>query len=162
VRNYAVTPKSISAHFLSTSSRMKRLATAIWTGSLKEGSGNLSTPSWVLHSTQYSFGSRFESGPGINPDELIAAAHAGCYVMALSGELTDAGFTPERLEATAEVHLENTPPQGWTIAASHLAVTARVPRIEAEHFARLAEKARENCPVSRVLNAKITLDAKLL
>jgi osmotically inducible protein OsmC len=141
---------------------MKRLATAVWVGSLKEGSGNLNTPSWMLHSTQYSFGSRYESGPGINPDELIAAAHAGCYVMALSGELTQAGFVPDRLEATAEVTLEDTPPQGWTIAGSHLTVSARVPTIDAERFAMLAEKARGNCAVSRVLNAKITLDAKLL
>jgi osmotically inducible protein OsmC len=141
---------------------MKRSATAIWTGSLKEGSGNLSTPSWMLHSTQYSFGSRFDSGPGINPDELIAAAHAGCYVMALSGELTQAGFVPDRIEATAEVTLEDTPPEGWTIAASHLVVTARAPQIDAERFSLLAEQARKNCPVSRALNAKITLEAKLL
>jgi osmotically inducible protein OsmC len=141
---------------------MKRLATAVWVGSLKEGSGNLSSPSWVLHSTQYSFGSRFESGPGINPDELIAAAHAGCYAMALSGELTDAGFTPDRIEANAEVILEDAPPNGWTISASHLTVTARVPQIDAERFAKLADSAWKKGTVSRVLNAKLTLDAKLL
>lgn len=141
---------------------MKRIATATWVGSLKEGSGNLSTPSWVLHSTQYSFGSRFESGPGINPDELIAAAHAGCYVMALSGELTQAGFTPDRLEANAEVTMEEQSPHGWTIAGSHLAVSARVPQVDPERFAALADQAWKNCAVSRLLNAKLTLDAKLL
>lgn len=141
---------------------MKRLATAVWVGTLKEGSGNLTTPSGVLHSSQYSFGSRFESGPGINPEELIAGAHAGCYVMALAGELTQAGFTPERIEANAEVAVEHAAPQGWTIASSHLAVTARVPQIEPERFAELAELAWKNCAVSRALSIEISLDAKLL
>ncbi len=141
---------------------MKRSATAIWNGSLKEGSGNLTTPSGVLHSAQYSFGSRFESGPGINPEELIAAAHAGCYAMALSGALGEAGFKPERIEVTAEVNLEETPPQIWTLSTSHLTLNARVPDIPAEKFAAIAEQTKITCPVSRVLKATITLEAKLL
>jgi lipoyl-dependent peroxiredoxin len=141
---------------------MKRSATAVWSGSLKEGNGKLSTPSGILHSTQYSFGSRFESGPGINPEELIAAAHAGCYAMALSGALGDAGLSPERIEVTAEVTLDNTPPEGWTISASHLVLNAKVPDVEADKFSELAERAKANCPVSRVLRATITLEAKLV
>ena len=140
---------------------MKRSATAVWSGSLKEGGGNLTAPSGILHSTQYTFGSRFESGPGINPDELIAAAHAGCYAMALSGALGEAGFEPQRLEVVAEVTLEDVAPAGWTITSSHLAVNARIPVIDPEKFLAIAEQAR-TCPVSRVLNAKISLDAKLV
>lgn len=140
---------------------MKRSATAVWTGSLKEGNGNLTTPSSVLHSHQYSFGSRFETSPGISPDELIAAAHAGCYAMKLSGLIDAAGFKPERLEVVAEVTLEDTPADGWTISASHLALQARVPGIESRQFLDLAEEAAKNCTVSRVLKTAITLDAKL-
>ena len=140
---------------------MKRAATAIWSGSLKEGNGHLTSPSGILHSTQYSFGSRFETGPGINPEELIAGAHAGCYAMALAGLLSDAGFAPERLEVTAEVSVENTPPAGWTIAGSHLKVSAHILRITPERFATLAEEAK-SCPVSRVLQADVTLEAKLM
>lgn len=140
---------------------MKRAATAIWSGSLKEGNGHLTSPSGILHSTQYSFGSRFETGPGINPEELIAGAHAGCYAMALAGLLSDAGFAPERLEVTAEVSVENTPPANWTIANSHLKVSAHVLRITPERFAILAEEAKA-CPVTRVLQASVTLEAKLM
>jgi lipoyl-dependent peroxiredoxin len=141
---------------------MKRSATAVWSGSLKDGNGKLTSPAGILHSTQYSFGSRFESGPGINPEELIAAAHAGCYAMALSGALGDAGLNPERIEVTAEVTLDNTSPEGWTISTSHLALSAKVPEVSIERFTELAERAKANCPVSRVLRATISLEAKLV
>lgn len=140
---------------------IKRSAAAVWSGSLKEGSGNLTTPSGVLHSTQYTFGSRFESSPGISPEELIAAAHAGCYAMALSEALGDAGFEPERLEVTAEVTLEENPPPGWTLTSSHLTVSGRVPSITPEKFTAIAEQAKA-CPISRALNVTTTLEAKLV
>ena len=140
---------------------MKRTATAVWQGSLKEGKGSLTAPGGALHDTQYSFGSRFASGAGTNPEELIAAAHAGCFAMALSAALGEAGHTPERLEATAEVSFDNVPPKGWTITASHLVLVAKVPGITAAAFDEIAAKAKANCPVSRVLNATITLSAKL-
>ena len=140
---------------------MKRTATAVWQGSLKEGKGTRTAPGGALHNTEYSFGSRFASGAGTNPEELIAAAHAGCFAMALSAALGEGGFTPERLESTAELNFENVPPKGWTITASHLVLTAKVPGVDAAKFAEIAAKAKANCPVSRVLNATITLDAKL-
>src|SRR3954470_9596578 len=99
---------------------MKRTANAIWKGSLKEGSGTLTSPGGALNNTQYSFGSRFASGAGTNPEELIAAAHTGCFAMALAGVLGEAGFTATSLDATAEVSLDNVPPKGWTVTASHL------------------------------------------
>lgn len=145
---------------LTTILSIKRSATAVWSGSLKEGSGNLSTPSGVLRSTQYTFGSRFESSPGISPDELIAAAHAGCYAMALAGVLVEAGFDPDRLEVGAEVTLEDNPPAGWSLASSHLTVTGRVPLITPEKFIELAEQAKP-CAVTRGLNVPTTLEAKL-
>ena len=141
---------------------MKRTATAVWNGSLKEGSGALTAPGGALKNTQYSFGSRFASGAGTNPEELIAAAHAGCFAMALSAELGGAGFTPERLEATAEVTLDNVPPKGWTVTASHLVLSAKIPGIDAAKFSEIAANAKANCPISRLLNATITLDAKLV
>lgn len=140
---------------------MKRTATAVWNGSLKAGTGSLSAPGGALNSTPYSFGSRFESGAGTNPEELIAAAHAGCFAMALSAELGKAGLTPERLEARAEVALENVPPHGWTVTTSHLVLRGKVPGTDAAKFAELAEQAKANCPISRLLTAKITLDAAL-
>ena len=140
---------------------MKRTASAVWQGSLKEGKGTLTAPGGALKNTEYSFGSRFASGAGTNPEELIAAAHAGCFAMALSAALGEAGFTPERLESTAELNFENVPPKGWTITASHLVMVATVPGIDAAKFAEIAAKAKAGCPVSRVLNATITLDAKL-
>ena len=140
---------------------MKRTASAVWQGSLKEGKGALTAPGGALKNTEYSFGSRFASGAGTNPEELIAAAHAGCFAMALSGALGEAGFTAERLDATAEVTFDNVPPAGWTITASHLVMKAKVPNIDAAKFAEIAGKAKANCPISRVLNAKITLDAQL-
>ena len=140
---------------------MKRTATAVWQGSLKEGKGSLTAPGGALHDTQYSFGSRFASGAGTNPEELIAAAHAGCFAMALSGVLGEAGFTPERLDCTAEVSLDNVPPAGWTVTASHLTLTAKIPGIDDAKFQELAAKAKAGCPISRLLNATISLTAKL-
>ena len=140
---------------------MKRTASAVWKGSLKEGTGTLTAPGGALSNTPYSFGSRFASGAGTNPEELIAAAHAGCFAMALSATLGEAGFTPTSLEATAEITFDNVPPKGWTITASHLVLKAKIPNIDAAKFDELAAKAKANCPISRVLNATITLDAKL-
>jgi osmotically inducible protein OsmC len=115
-----------------------------------------------LKNTQYSFGSRFENGAGTNPEELIAAAHAGCFAMALSGELGGAGAKPEQLDATAEVTLENVTGKGWTVTTSHLVLKAKVPGIDAAKFTELANKAKANCPISKLLNATITLDAQLV
>ena len=140
---------------------MKRTATAVWQGSLKEGKGSLTAPGGALHDTQYSFGSRFASGAGTNPEELIAAAHSGCFAMALSAALGEAGFTPERLDVTAEVSLDNVPPKGWTVTASHLVLTAKVPGIDATKFNEITAAAKANCPISRLLNATITLSATL-
>jgi osmotically inducible protein OsmC len=140
---------------------MKRTATAVWNGSVKEGTGTLTAPSGALKSTPYSFNSRFASGAGTNPEELIAAAHAGCFAMALSAALGEAGFKPDRLECTAEVSLDNVPPKGWTITASHLVLTAKIPGIEAVKFDEIAAAAKANCPISRLLNATVSLTAKL-
>ena len=140
---------------------MKRTASAVWQGSLKAGHGALTAPGGALKNTEYSFGSRFESGAGTNPEELIAAAHAGCFAMALSGVLGEGGFTPDRLEVTAEVSLDNVPPAGWTVTASHLVLQAKIPGIDAAKFEELAAKAKAGCPISRLLNAKVTLAATL-
>ncbi|MGD0073298.1 MAG: OsmC family protein [Candidatus Binataceae bacterium] len=139
---------------------MKRTASAVWMGDLKQGKGSISTQSGVLKDTQYSFTTRFESGIGTNPEELIAAAHAGCFTMALSASLGRAGFTPERLATQATLALEQV--QGsWTITTVHLETSARIPNITREKFEEIAADAKANCPVSRVLNAKVSLDAKL-
>jgi osmotically inducible protein OsmC len=139
---------------------MKRTASATWLGDLKQGNGSLTTQSGVLKETPYSFTTRFENGIGTNPEELIAAAHAGCFTMALSAFLGRAGFTPEKLSTQAALSLEQV--QGnWTITSIHLDVSARIPGIGREKFEEIAADAKANCPVSRVLNAKITLDAKL-
>ena len=140
---------------------MKRTATAVWNGALKDGSGTLTAPGGALNNTPYSFASRFASGAGTNPEELIAAAHSGCFAMALSATLGEAGIKPERLEATAEVTLDNVAGKGWTVTASHLVLNAKIPGIDAAQFQELAAKAKANCPISRLLNATITLDAKL-
>src|ERR1700712_4102307 len=108
---------------------MKRSASAVWNGALKSGTGSLTTPGGALNSTPYSFSSRFESGAGTNPEELIAAAHSGCFAMALSAALGEGGFTPDRLEVNAAVSLDNGPPAGWTVTASHLTLTATIPGI---------------------------------
>ena len=140
---------------------MKRTATAVWNGTLKEGKGTLTAPGGAFKNTPYSFGSRFENGAGTNPEELIAAAHAGCFAMALSGELAGAGFKPEQLDAKSEVSLENVPGKGWNVTASHLILKGKVPGIDAAKFQELANKAKTNCPISKLLNATITLDAQL-
>ncbi len=141
---------------------MKRTATAVWQGSLKEGKGSLTAPGGALRDTQYSFASRFASGAGTNPEELIAAAHSGCFAMALSAALGEAGLTPERLEVTAEVSLDNVPPKGWTVTASHLVLTAKIPGIDPAKFNEIAAAAKANCPISRLLNATISLTATLV
>ena len=141
---------------------MDRSASAVWHGSLKEGKGTISTQSGVLHESQYSFGTRFENGVGTNPEELIAAAHAGCFTMALSGQLTSADLVPESLETTAVVTMEKTD-DGPTITKIHLVTKAKVPGADKDHFDELAKKAKEGCPISRLLKAaEITLDAQLV
>jgi len=139
---------------------MKRKASAVWKGALKDGKGAISTASGVLADTQYSFGTRFENGVGTNPEELIAAAHAGCFSMALSGQLGNAGMTADRIETTATVSLEKTD-AGFTISAVHLDVRAAIPGADPQRFETAANNAKAGCPVSRVLNARITMDAKL-
>jgi osmotically inducible protein OsmC len=139
---------------------MKRNASAIWRGGLKDGKGNISTESGVLKETQYSFGTRFEDGIGTNPEELIAAAHASCFAMAFSAELGKAGFTPESIHATATVSLDKTD-AGWTVTESHLDLTANIPGIDEARFIAIADGAKAGCPISRLLNAKVTLYAKL-
>ena len=139
---------------------MKRKASANWQGGLKDGKGNISTDSTVLNKTQYSFGTRFENGVGTNPEELIAAAHAGCFSMALSAELGKAGITPESIDTTATVTFDKLE-SGWTITESNLDVTAKIPGGDEKAFQDAANTAKANCPISRVLNAKITMNAKL-
>lgn len=139
---------------------MKRTASALWQGTLKEGKGTMSAPSGVLKDTPYSFRSRFESAPETNPEELIAAAHAGCFSMALSVFLAGAGFTAERIATTANLSFENIDGK-WTITAVHLDLKAKIPGIDQAKFTEAANGAKENCPVSRALKATITLDAKL-
>ncbi|MEP6748881.1 MAG: OsmC family protein [Bacteroidota bacterium] len=136
---------------------MKRTATAVWNGSGKEGSGNLTTQSTTLNKTQYSFKSRFEQGVGTNPEELIAAAHAGCFLMKLSFVLGAAGFTPDTLEATATVSLDD-----GTITSSNIVLNAKIPGIDAAKFKECADDAKANCPVSKLLKADISLEANLV
>jgi len=140
---------------------MNRKASAIWHGDLKSGRGAISTESTVLKDTQYSFGTRFENGPGTNPEELIGAAHAGCFSMALSAELQKAGFVADTIATTATVTLENHPQTSWTVTKIHLETTAKIPRVSADQFATIANGAKAGCPISRLLKAEISLDAKL-
>lgn len=135
---------------------MKRKATAVWNGSLKDGKGYLSTPSEVLQNTQYSFKTRFEDGKGTNPEELIGAAHSGCFTMQLSANLTEQGFEPVELETTCEVTFEDK-----TVKRSHLILKAKIPGISEEKFNEQVKDAKENCPISRLLNAEITLESTL-
>lgn len=139
---------------------MKRKASAVWNGNLKEGKGRISTDSGVLRDTQYSFSTRFENGAGTNPEELIAAAHAGCFSMALSGQLTSAGLTAESIETTATITMEKMD-AGFTVTASHLDVSARVPGADSATFEKAANEAKSGCPISRLLKAEITMTAKL-
>ena len=139
---------------------MKRNASAEWKGGLKDGNGTISTDSGVLSNTQYSFSTRFENGAGTNPEELIAAAHAGCFSMALSGQLALAGLTAESIRTTASVRLEKGD-AGFAITSVHLDVKARVPGADQGAFDTAANNAKEGCPVSKVLKAEITMDATL-
>ena len=139
---------------------MKRTASAIWHGGLKDGKGMVSTESGVLKQTPYSFSTRFENQPGTNPEELIAAAHAGCFSMALSAELGKAGLTPETIRTSAALTMEKID-GGWTVTESHLDVTVKIPGADKGKFEAAASAAKAGCPISRLLNAKITMDAKL-
>lgn len=139
---------------------MKRKASAEWRGDLKTGKGLVSTDSGALRAAPYSFTTRFEEEKGTNPEELIAAAHAGCFTMALSAELGKAGIVPESLRTMATITMDKLD-AGWTVTESHLEVTGKVPGGSAEAFQKAAQAAETGCPISRLLKAKITMDAKL-
>jgi len=139
---------------------MKRTASAVWKGGLKDGKGSISTESGVLSDTQYSFSTRFEEGKGTNPEELIAAAHAGCFSMALSAQLGTENKTAEKIETSAEVTLLKTD-AGFTVTAVHLKVRAKIPGATPPDFLKSAEAAKANCPISRLLKAEITMEARL-
>jgi len=132
---------------------MKRTATAVWNGSIKEGKGVISTQSQTLNKTAYSYSSRFESGTGTNPEELIAAAHAGCFTMAVCNELGKAGYIPTSLETTCTITLEN-----GAITSSHLVLKGSISGCSKEDFQKYAETAKANCPVSKLLNTNISLE----
>jgi lipoyl-dependent peroxiredoxin len=137
-----------------------RKASAVWKGSLKEGGGTISTETGVLKDAPYGFRSRFESGKGTNPEELIAAAHAGCFSMALSLMLGNEGMTPEKIETQAEVALDKVG-EGFEITSSHLNVVAKISGADKAKFEQIANKAKEGCPVSKLMKAKITMNARL-
>jgi len=139
---------------------MKRTAAAEWKGNLKGGAGVVSSGSGSLRDVRYGFGDRFEDGAGVNPEELIAAAHASCFAMALSAELGNAGLTPESIRARANLSFEKREP-GWTVTAIHLDVVGRVPGADDAAFAKAAESAKTGCPISRLLKADITMSARL-
>ncbi|MBI3894383.1 MAG: OsmC family protein [Acidobacteria bacterium] len=139
---------------------MQRKASAVWEGALKDGMGKMSTASGVLTNTAYSFSTRFENNPGTNPEELIAAAHAGCFSMAFSGQLSNAGITPQSIQTAATIMMEKLE-AGWTIVESHLDVTANVPGADKAAVETAANNAKKGCPISRLLNAKITMDLKI-
>lgn len=139
---------------------IKRKGSAVWSGGLKDGKGTVSTQSGVLDQSQYGFNTRFENGPGTNPEELLAAAHAGCFAMALSAQLGEAGMTAQKLETTATVSLDKVD-GGFAIPAVHLELVATIPGASEAAFQEAARKAKEGCPVSKLFNANITLDAKL-
>ncbi|MDR6968109.1 osmotically inducible protein OsmC [Flavobacterium arsenatis] len=136
---------------------MKKQATAVWNGTIKEGKGNLTTQSGILNQTPYTFVSRFENGTGTNPEELMAAAHAGCFTMKLSAELTTAGYDPEELTTTSSITLAN-----GVITKSDLVLTAKIAGITEEEFQKIAKLAEETCPVSKAYNLEISLEATLL
>jgi len=139
---------------------MQRTATAVWNGTLREGAGTISTQSGVLTDSPYSFATRFESAKGTNPEELIAAAHAGCFTMALDAQLSTMHFTPEKLRTTATVTLDKVD-SGWAITKVHLDVTAQLRGISSQAFEAAAISAKENCPVSKLLKAEISMTAHL-
>lgn len=136
---------------------MKRNATAVWNGTLKEGKGHLTTQSTILKQAQYSYTSRFEEGVGTNPEELIAAAHAGCFTMKMSADLTGAGFTPETLETTCTLTMDN-----GVITTSELVLKAKVSGLSEKEFQQIAAGAKAECPVSKAINLKISLKASLI
>ena len=140
---------------------MVRKASAVWKGSLKEGKGTISSDSGVLSNTPYSFSTRFENAKGTNPEELIAAAHAGCFTMALSAQLGNAGITPESLETTASLTMDKLD-AGWTVTKVHLDVAARIPGVDKAAFDKAAADAKTGCPISRLLKAEITMTARLV
>src|SRR6266478_4768506 len=139
---------------------MQRKASAVWKGGLKDGQGTVSSASGILSNTKYSFKTRFEDAPGTNPEELIAAAHAACFSMALSAQLGGANLTPETISTNVTLTLEKLD-AGWTITSSHLDVVGKVPGSDAATFQKYAEAAEKGCPVSKVLNAKISMTARL-
>jgi lipoyl-dependent peroxiredoxin len=139
---------------------MQRKASAVWKGGLKDGKGTVSASSGVLSNTPYSFSTRFENASGTNPEELIAAAHAACFSMALSAQLGGANLTPDSINTSATLTMEKQD-SGWAITAVHLDVVARVPNADAAAFQKAADNAKSGCPVSKVLKANITMDAKL-
>lgn len=139
---------------------MQRRASAQWKGGLKDGKGTVSTASGAVTSVPYSFAMRFENEPGTNPEELVAAAHAACFSMALSGELGKAGYHPESIETKATLEFDKTD-AGWAVKSIHLDVTAKVPGADAAKFQAAAESAKKACPISRLLNTQITMSAKL-
>src|SRR6204780_4233702 len=139
---------------------MQRTATAVWTGAVKDGKGSISTQSGVLSDSPYSFLTRFENAKGTNPEELIGAAHAGCFAMALSAQLSTLNFTPESIKVTSTVSLEKLD-AGWTISKIHLDLAARIPGITQTAFESAAASAKANCPVSRLFKAEITLTSFL-
>jgi osmotically inducible protein OsmC len=139
---------------------MQRKASAVWKGGLKDGKGSVSAPGGVLKDTPYSFTTRFENAPGTNPEELIAAAHAGCFSMALSAQLGGGNLVPESISTTVTLSFEKLD-SGWTITESHIDVVGKVPGADAATFQKYAEAAEKGCPVAKVLNAKITMTAKL-
>lgn len=140
---------------------MERKAGAVWKGGLKDGKGTVTTASGVLKATPYSFSTRFENAPGTNPEELIAAAHAGCFSMALSAQLGNAGITPESISTEATLTIEKLP-DGFAITKIHLEVAAKIPGGDKAAFEKAAQNAKSGCPVSKVLKAEITMDAKLV
>jgi len=139
---------------------MQRTASAVWKGGLKDGKGTVSGPSGALNNTPYSFSTRFEDQPGTNPEELVAAAHAGCFSMALSGQLGAAGMTAESIHTQATLTMEKLE-AGWTVTGIHLDVTAKIPGGDRAKFDQAAGNAKAGCPISRLLNTKVTMDAKL-
>jgi len=140
---------------------MDRFATAQWRGDIRSGKGEITTGSHVLKKAPYSFTTRFQNSPGTNPEELIAAAHAGCFTMALSANISKAGFKPTTIETSAKVTIDKDG-DGWKVIASHLTVQAVVPGLDQSVFQKYAEDAEENCPVSKLLKAKITMEAKIV
>jgi osmotically inducible protein OsmC len=139
---------------------IKKTGSAVWSGGLKDGTGTISTQTGVLRDAPYGFKARFENGPGTNPEELIAAAHAGCFTMALSGQLAERGMTAQRLETTATVSLDKVD-GGFAIPAVHLELVAKIPGASQQAFDEAARAAKENCPVSKLFKADITMTARL-